>query len=413
MHHETRTGKTLAEEAAIITKSNVSGRYALYNGIVYTPWEKFYGGLIVNGTIIEQVFRGNIPEAFTGESIKKLNCHDALIIPGLVDLHLHGAKGFDFTVASTEEIVQAINYHASHGGTTTLLPTLVSAPLEQIKKAVTRIRKARLKLDGPCLSGVHIEGPFLNPRYKGAHMEAYLKNPAPAIIEDIISSMGDILNMVTLSPELPHALAAITRLTDNGIIAAAGHSGATFEKTEEAISYGLKHVVHTFSAMRRFHHRSPGILGAALTLDNLSSEIIADGVHTHRAAVKLLFQVKPPAKVILVTDALAVCGLPDQICQLGDKKIISQGGKAFLEDGTLAGSILTMNRALAGAFNMSGLSLERILPAATINPARLLGISNYTGSLERGKKADITIINNSFEVLLTIAQGKPLLTALN
>ncbi len=409
MGHKTMAGQNLVKEAAAMLNGKNTGRYVLYNSTIYTPWEKFYGGLMVNGDKIDQVFRGSIPGILARDHVKLLDCRGAVIIPGLIDLHLHGAKGFDFTLATTEEIMQAVNYHAAFGGTTTLLPTLVSAPLEHIKEAAERIRKARLNINGPRLAGIHLEGPFLNPRYKGAHMEAYLKNPAPKLLEDLLYSMGDILGMVTLSPELPHALEAITRLDNNGIIAAAGHSSATFEKIEEAAACGLRHIVHTFSAMRRFHHRSPGILGAALTLDGLSAEIIADGVHTHRAAVKLFFRVKPPAKTILVTDALAVCGLPDRTCRLGDKKIISRGGKAFLEDGTLAGSILTMNRALTGAISLSGLNLEKILPAATINPARLLGLDNITGSLEKGKKADMTIINTSFEVLLTIAQGKPIL----
>lgn len=407
MTHKTVAGQNLAKKAAAMLSGKNSGRYVLYNSTVCTPWEKFYGGLSVDEDKIDQVFRGDIPGILSRDHVKMLDCRGAMIIPGLIDLHLHGAKGFDFTLATTEEIVQAVNYHSVFGGTTTLLPTLVSAPLGHIKEAAERIRQARLIIKGPRLAGIHLEGPFLNPRYKGAHMEAYLKKPAPKLIEDLIYSMGDILGMVTLSPELPHALEAITRLNDNGIIAAAGHSGATFETVAEAAARGLRHIVHTFSAMRRFHHRSPGILGAALTMDDLSAEIIADGVHTHEAAVKLFFRVKPPAKAILVTDALAVCGLPDRTCRLGDKKIISRDGKAFLEDGTLAGSILTMNRALAGALEMSGLKLEDILPAATINPARLLGLDNITGSLEKGKIADLAIINTSFEVLLTIAQGKP------
>ncbi len=401
--------RNLAAEAARLPGRSDSASFALYNGTVYTPWEMFYGGVAVVGDKIDRVFSGDLPENLARDGGELLDCRGGLILPGFVDLHLHGSRGFDFTLASTDEIIRSVSYHTTTGGATTLMPTLVSAPLNRIKEAAERIRQARAKIGAPHLAGVHLEGPFFNPWYKGAHTEAYLKNPEPDLIEDLISSLGDILGMVTLSPELPHALEAITRLDREGIVAAAGHSGATLEEIEKAASCGLRHVVHTYSAMRRFHHRSPGILGAALTLDSLSAEIIADGVHTHPAAVKLFFRAKPPDKTVLATDALAVCGLPDRECLLGDKKIINKGGQAFLEDGTLAGSILTMNMALAGAVEMSGLSLEKVLPAATINPARVMGLDKIKGSLEAGKDADITVIDEHYNVLLTICRGRPYL----
>jgi len=399
--------QNLAAKISTNLEQEKGGRFVLHNGTVYTPWEMFYGGVAVAGPRIDRVFVGDIPKTLARDGGKLVDCHGGRILPGFIDLHLHGANGFDFTLASPEEIISAVSYHAVVGGTTTLMPTLVSAPLDHIKQAGERFRKARAKTSSPCLAGLHLEGPFLNSWYKGAHMEEYLKTPEPGIIEDLLSSLGDILGMVTLSPELPHALEAINRLAKNGITAAAGHSGADYEEIERAAAHGLQHVVHTFSAMRRFHHRSPGILGAALTLDNLSSEIIADGIHTHPSAIKLFFRAKPADKAILATDALAVCGLPDRKCRLGDKVIINRGGKAFLEDGTLAGSILTMNRALAGAVEMAELSLEKALPAATINPARVLGLDHKKGSLETGKDADITVIDARYNVMLTVCRGKP------
>ncbi len=399
----------LKAEASRILAPGGTGRYVLYNGTVYTPWESFFGGIAVHGEAINLVFAGSLPENMARDGNLLIDCRGGRILPGFIDLHLHGARGHDFTLASPEGAIRAVSYHTAAGGTTTLMPTLVSAPLEQIKQAAAMFRQTRAKINAPYLAGIHLEGPFFNPWYRGAHPEAYLASPKPDLIEDLMASLGDVLGMVTISPELPRALEVIARLDYNGIVTAAGHSGATFEKIEEAAALGLRHVVHTYSAMRRFHHRSPGVLGAALTLDHLSAEIIADGIHTHPAAVKLFFRAKPANKTVLATDALAVCGLPESKCRLGEKTITNYEGKALLEDGTLAGSTLTMNRALAGAVKMADLPLEKALPAATINPARVLGLDHKKGSLEKGKDADITVIDARYNVMLTICQGKPFL----
>ena len=392
---------------------NKSG-FVLYNGTVYTPWEKFYGGVAVGKGIINAVFKGNPPDRFTQNGKMLVDCHQNIISPGFIDLHLHGANGYDFTIASPEEIIKATSYHAAVGGTTTMLPTLVSAPLDYIKQSSDKIKKARQKSSGgPHIAGIHLEGPFLNPWYKGAHSEKYLRNPEQELIKDLVAAIGEDLAVITISPELPHALEAISYLSRHKIVSALGHSGATLEEVQKAVNYGLSHAVHTYSAMRRFHHRSPGALGAVLTIDQISAEIVADGIHTNPAAVKLFFSAKPPEKAILVTDALAVCGMADGKCLLGDKTIIKVADRATLEDGTLAGSVITMNQAIAGAVNMTSLCLERILPAATINPAMVLGLGKNKGSLEKGKDADIVVFNADYEVLSTICRGIPFYTAYN
>ncbi|MFO7952675.1 MAG: N-acetylglucosamine-6-phosphate deacetylase [Bacillota bacterium] len=385
-------------------------RFALYNGTVFTPWASFYGGVVVDRGIIKQIFAGDLPAGIKENGYILLDCHNENIIPGFVDIHVHGAKGFDFTLASEEEIKKAVLFHSAAGGTTSLVPTLVSAPLASLKQAAKRINRANnsLKPGNPQILGVHLEGPFLNPWYKGAHSEEHLRNPEPELIKDLTASIGDLLKLVTLSPELPHALEAIAYLRKQNIAAALGHSGAGVEEVQKAVACGLSHAVHTYSAMRRFHHRSPGVLGAVLTTDALTAEIIADGVHTHPAAVDLFFRAKPKDKAVLVTDALGVCGLSDNECFLGDKKIISREGKAFLENGNIAGSLLTMNRALASAVKMSALSMEEVLPAATINPARVIGADERKGSLEEGKDADIALLDQHYNTLLTICRGIPL-----
>ena len=397
---------TISESAGTIRSSKLDC-FTLYNGIVYTPWEKFYGGVVIRGNILEQVFKGDPPQAKTGDRHLLIDCCEYKIMPGFVDIHVHGALGFDFTIASGKEGEKAIYHHGTSGGTTALVPTMVSAPIEHLKQTASNLSAIR-KRQGPGspeILGVHLEGPFLNPWYKGAHSMEYLKNPEAELIEDLAAFLGENLKILTLSPELPHALEAISYLKNKEVTVALGHSGASVEEVEQAVACGLRHVVHTFSAMRRFHHRSPGVLGAALTDDRLSAEIIADGVHTHPAAVDLFFRAKPGGKTVLVTDALAVCGLPGGECLLGDKKIIYRQGKAFLENGNLAGSVLTMNQALKGAVEMSGLSLEAVLPAATINPARVISTSKRKGSLETGKDADLVVLDDHYNVQATFCRG--------
>lgn len=407
--HDQNLAHELTLSPAGKPEQNSDRKIILYNGYVYSPWESIYGGVVISAGIISSVFEGELPDKLTRNTAKIIDCKGNKILPGFIDLHLHGAKGFDFTLAAEQEISRAVHYHAAKGGTTALVPTIVSAPLSQIKQAAERIRRVRAKSCKPQILGVHLEGPFLNPLYKGAHSEEYLQHPRQEIVEDLAGSIGEDLAIVTLSPELPHALEAIAYLSRQGIVAALGHSGATVEEVQGAVDCGLRHAVHTYSAMRRFHHRSPGALGAVLTIDNISAEIIADGIHSEPAAVKLFFRAKPAGKTVLVTDALAVCGLPDRECKLGDKTIISKGGKALLQDGTLAGSILTMNRALEGAVKMTELGLTDVLPAATINPARTLGLTERKGSLEAGKDADITVLDADYNALLTVCRGNPVI----
>lgn len=267
-------------------------------------------------------------------------------------------------------------YHAAYGGTTALLPTIVSAPLAEMKAAVERIRQAGMNGRGPQIIGAHLEGPFINPLFKGAQPEQHLLDPDAALIDEILHALGDQPGMVTLAPELPHGLEAAEKFRRQGIVVTLGHSGATYEQVFEAIDRGLSHAVHTYSAMRGFHLRDPGTLGAVLTADDISAELIADGIHTAPAAVKLFFRAKPADKAVLVTDAIA-------------------------------GSTLTMNRALAGAVEMSAKNIEDVLPAATINPARVVGLAGQKGSLEEGKDADIVLVDPKFNVLLTICRGHP------
>lgn len=380
----------------------------IHNGELITPWERFHGGVVLLHSRIAAVFRGDLPLRFSDSAAACIDAGEHWIMPGFIDIHLHGGFGTNLNDASAVDLTQTVNFHASCGGTTALLPTVMTDDWMRMKSAVEVIRRARREISAPEILGVHLEGPFISPAYKGAHLEEHLLLPLSTHLEEIYQTAGSDLVMITLAPELPGGLDAVSFFTRRGIVAALGHSGAGYEQVVEAAARGLSHAVHTYSAMSGFHHRRPGTVGAVLTLDQLSAELIADGVHTHPAAVKLLYRAKGPNRVVLVTDASPAAGLAEGEFTLGGQKVQAREGACTLADGTLAGSTLTMNRALAGAVQMAGIALEEAVAAATINPAAVLGLEARKGSLDLGKDADVVVLNSSFEVLLTVSGGEVL-----
>jgi N-acetylglucosamine-6-phosphate deacetylase len=303
-----------------------------------------------------------------------------------------------------EEVLQAARFHAA-GGVTALLPAVMTDAWPRMIRAVKVIRQAKLNAAGPEILGVHLEGPFISLAYKGAHPEEHLSLPTSQQMEEIIDIAGRDLSMITLAPELPHALDAVSYFSRKGVVTALGHSGASYEQVRQAISQGLAYAVHTFSAMTGFHHRAPGALGAVLTSDELSAELIADGVHTHPAAMKLLYRAKGYDRVVLASDSSPAAGYAKGEILMAGRKVMVREGAPRLADGTLAGSNLTMNRALAGAVLMAGIPFDKAVASATLNPARVLGIDSRKGSLSVGKDADVVVMNRSFEVLITIGKG--------
>ena len=376
----------------------------IYNGEVVSPPECYHGGIVLRRRCIEGVFRGDRRPAFSAGTARFIDAAGGWILPGFVDLHSHGACGIDFNSAGVEEVLQAARFHAA-GGVTALLPAVMTDAWPRMIRAVQVIRQARLAAAAPEILGVHLEGPFISPAYKGAHPEEHICIPTAPQLEEISDLAGRDLAMITLAPELPHALDAVSYLSRKGVVTALGHSGASYEQVRQAISLGLAYAVHTFSAMAGFHHRLPGALGAVLTSDELSAELVADGVHTHPAAMKLLYRAKGYDRVVLASDSSPAAGYGEGEILMAGRKVMIREGAPRLADGTLAGSYLTMNRALAGAVLMAGIPFDKAVASATVNPARVLGIENRKGSLSVGKDADVVVMNRSFEVLLTIGRG--------
>jgi len=259
---------------------------------------------------------------------------------------------------------------------------------------------------GAEILGIHMEGPYINPEKKGAQKEDEIKKISLKEFLEFNQASSNLIRLVTIAPEMPGAIGLIKYLCKQGIIASVGHTNATYVQTQAGIQAGLSHVTHTFNAMRGLHHREPGVVGAALTSPELTVEVIADGIHIHPIVLKILTKIKEDEKVVLITDAMRAAGLKEGTYDLGGQEVIVAKGQARLKDGTLAGSVLTMDKAVKNMVNKIGIQLPKAIQMASFNPARSIGVENRKGSLEPGKDADIVILNKKLEVELTMVASK-------
>lgn len=329
-----------------------------------------------------------------------------LIVPGFIDLHVHGGGGADALDGSVEAIYRMAAFHARHG-TTGLLPAIAAAPLRQLIDSLQAIGDATSRLtNGARILGAHLEGPFLNPARKGAQNKDYLLMPGLSTIKTLAEAAGGRLRMVTLAPELPGCGKVIEWLAAAGIIPAAGHTEATFEQMMEAVKAGLKHVTHIFNGMTPFHHRQPGPAGAALACSLLSVEVIADGIHVHPAVLRLLQQLKGEGRLALVTDAISAAGTVSGTCCFAGQAVTIQNGRAGLPDGTLAGSTLTMLQGVKNLVRLSGMSIPQAIRLASTNPAIILGLQHCKGRVAQGYDADLLILDQNFELKMVMVEGK-------
>ncbi len=331
----------------------------------------------------------------------------AIVLPGFIDQHVHGAGGSDGMDGTVNDISIIANALAKDG-TTSFLVTTMTESKENTLKALSAVKEYREKAfeDGARVLGVHLEGPFISSKHKGAQLEKHVKEPDVELFEEYNSASGNAVKIVSLAPEVEGADKLIRHLKENDVVASIGHSSAKFGDVENAVLNGVKGVTHTFNAQTGLHHREIGVVGSAMLIDELNCELIADTIHVSVPAMKLLIKNKPSDKITLITDAMRAKGLPDGESELGGQKVFVKDGEARLGDGTLAGSVLLMNRAIENVVKKVGVDFIKAVDFATINPAKNLGIDKDVGSIKVGKKADFTIIDKEFNVLMTIRDGK-------
>ncbi|MBQ8308778.1 MAG: N-acetylglucosamine-6-phosphate deacetylase [Clostridia bacterium] len=332
---------------------------------------------------------------------------NAIVLPGFIDQHIHGAGGSDGMDGTVEDIATIAKTVAAEG-TTSFLVTTMTQSKENITKAMQAVKAYRENApeEGARVAGIHLEGPFIAAAHKGAQPLEYVKEPNIQAFDEYNAASGNAIKIVTLAPEVEGAEEFIRHLTAEGVVTSIGHTGAKFADIEKAIAAGAQDVTHTYNAQSALHHREIGTVGSAMLLDELNCELIADTIHVSVPAIRLLVKNKPADKLTLVTDAMRAKGIPDGVSELGGQTVYVKNGEARLADGTLAGSVLRMNRAVQNMVTKVGVPFTQAVDYATINPAKTLKIDAETGSIKVGKRADFTVINDTYDVLLTVRDGK-------
>ena len=357
--------------------------------------------LIEDGRIVEITSRSEreVPA-------KYVDYGDCVLAPGLIDIHIHGGAGFDVMHASASELAHFERFLTSHG-VTSYLPTTVTAPTDKILSSLERlgreVRTGNAEAGRARPLGIHLEGPFISHAKRGVHPPECLQPPDTALFDRFFDAANGTMRMMTFAPELPNAQEFIAHAVGRGVVVSLGHSDADYQQAQAGIAAGAKTATHTFNAMRPLDHRDPGILGAALTSDELFADIIADGIHVHPDVVRLFLEAKGEERAILITDAISATGMPDGRYQLGPFTVEVKGDRCEY-NGKLAGSVLTLDRAVRNTAKFARWPLARAVRLATRNPAALLGLPNK-GRLAAGADADILVLTSAGEVKTAITGG--------
>jgi N-acetylglucosamine-6-phosphate deacetylase len=384
---------------------------AITASTLFTPLERIEQPLLLmdDGSIVEVTSRAarEVPT-----NIRLVDFADGTLAPGFIDLHIHGGAGHDVMEAGAGALPPVERLLVSHG-VSSYFPTTVTAPLDATLSALTRLADA-IEAAGRSPQpqngelrarplGIHLEGPFISHKRRGVHPPENLLAPSPAAFDRFWQAARGHIRVLTIAPELPGALEVIKLASSRGVCVSLGHSNADLDAARAGFAAGARHATHTFNAMRPLDHRDPGILGEVLTDSRLSAEIIADGIHVDPVIVQLFLKAKGPEAAVLITDATAATGMPDGRYRLGSLEVEVKDGRCMVGD-SLAGSVLTMDRAVRNVMQFAQWDLQPAVRLATLNPARVAGVKSG-GTLQAGAPADLVVLSPSGEVRKTIIRG--------
>ncbi|MDX3861275.1 N-acetylglucosamine-6-phosphate deacetylase [Streptomyces europaeiscabiei] len=357
-------------------------------------------GTVKNGRL---TIEGTKIAANPPENAHTIDVRDHWVVPGFVDIHNHGGGGASFTSGTVDDVLHGIRTHRLHG-TTTLVASTVTGDMDGLAHRAGLLSELAEQGD---IAGIHFEGPFISPCRKGAHAEELLRDPDPAEVRKLIDAARGRASMVTLATELPGGLDSVRLLAEHGVIAAIGHTDATYEQTVQAIDAGATVATHLFNAMPPLGHREPGPIAALLEDGRITVELINDGTHLHPAALQLAFRHAGADRVAFITDAMDAAGFGDGLYTLGPLAVeVVDGVARLVEGGSIAGSTLTQDRALRRAVTIDRLPIEDAVAALSANPARLLGLYDRIGSLDPGKDADLVLLDADFELKGVLRKGE-------
>jgi N-acetylglucosamine-6-phosphate deacetylase len=366
-------------------------------------------GILIRDGVIEAI--GPREGMTLPSGAAEVSAPDQTAIPGFIDVHIHGAGGHDVMEGTAEAMSTVAKTLARHGTTSFVATTVTASPddtcrsVEGIARYITQ-QFAELQTKADVL-GIHYEGPFINKARRGVHPAEWVQLPSAELLQRLLQAAAGNARILTIAPELLGAVPCMHAARDAGVVVAMGHTDATYEQARSGIAHGARHAVHVYNAMRPFSHRDSGVIGAVLTSSEVTAELIADGVHVEEAAMRLLLQAKGAGRVILISDGLSATGMPDGKYMLGKLEVTVSGGVCRNAEGKLAGSTLTLDRALRNVVGL-GISLPDAVRMLTANPAKLLGIEFKKGALRTGADADIVLLDEKLQVTNVWTRGLPL-----
>jgi N-acetylglucosamine-6-phosphate deacetylase len=347
------------------------------------------------------------------KAINPNNCGDENIIdakglyvsPGFIDVHIHGAGGYD-TMDGTSEAINAIANTIVKHGTTSFTPTTMTVSIDEIRKSLKVIKDLKTTgNDGAHILGVHLEGPFVSPKAIGAQNPNHLLSPSITAYQDIIKDYEDIIVSITLAPEVDGAKELIKYISGSGVICSLGHTNATYEEMLEAIKCGASHSTHLYNAMTPLNHRNPGAVGAVFD-SNITTETISDGIHISYPALRIAYNQKGTDNVLLISDAMMACCMPNGEYSLGGQKVIVVNDEARLENGALAGSVLTLDKAVRNVYKNSNIPLYEIVKMASFNGAKHCKVDDHKGQIKEGYDADLILFDDDINIKKVFVSGK-------